>query len=49
MTTSFYRAITSLFAISLLLFAFAVPTPAQKNSRLQDATKRSGEAAADVH
>ena len=45
MTTSLYRAITALFAISLILSTFAVPTPAQKKSRLQDATKRSGQAA----
>lgn len=45
MTTSFYRAITCSFAISLLLFAFVVPISAQRKSRLQDATRRSGEAA----
>src|SRR5918992_964323 len=45
MRTSFYRSLTSLLAISLVLLAFAAPTPAQKKSRLQDATKRSGEAA----
>lgn len=45
MRTSFYRSFTSLLAIWLLLFTFAVPASAQKKSRLQDATKRSGEAA----
>lgn len=45
MTTSFYRAITCSFAISLLLFTFVVPISAQRKSRLQDATRRSGEAA----
>lgn len=45
MTISFYRAITCSFAISLLLFTFVVPISAQRKSRLQDATRRSGEAA----
>jgi lipid-binding SYLF domain-containing protein len=45
MRTSFYRAITCCFATSLLLLTFVVPISAQKKSRLQDATKRSGEAA----
>jgi lipid-binding SYLF domain-containing protein len=45
MRTSFYRAITCCFAISLLLLTFVVPISAQKKSRLHDATKRSGEAA----
>jgi lipid-binding SYLF domain-containing protein len=45
MTTSFYRAITCSFAISLLLFTFVVPISAQRKSRLQEATRRSGEAA----
>jgi lipid-binding SYLF domain-containing protein len=45
MRTSFYRPFTSLVAIWLLLLTFAVPVAAQKKSRLQDATKRSGEAA----
>ena len=45
MTTSFSRVFTAFLAISLLTFTFASPAPAQKKSRLQDATKRSGEAA----
>ena len=45
MRSSFYREITGLLAISLLLCSFVVPASAQKKTRLQDATKRAGEAA----
>lgn len=45
MSTSFRRFITALVAISLLSLAFTSPAAARKKSRLQDATKRSGEAA----
>ncbi len=45
MTTLFYRSFSSLLAISLLLLTIASPASAQKKSRLQDATKRSAEAA----
>lgn len=45
MSTSFRRLITGFVAISLLSLAFISSAAAQKKSRLQDATKRSGEAA----
>lgn len=45
MRSSFYRGITSSLAISLLLCSLVVPASAQKKTKLQDATKRSGEAA----
>ncbi len=45
MTTPLRRAITGILAVSLLSMAFVSPAFAQKKSRLQDATKRSGEAA----
>jgi lipid-binding SYLF domain-containing protein len=45
MSTSLRRFITGFVAISLLSLAFISPVAAQKKSRLQDATKRSGEAA----
>jgi lipid-binding SYLF domain-containing protein len=39
-----YRSISGSLAISLLLLTFAVVTPAQKKSRLQDATRHSRQA-----
>jgi len=45
MTTSFSRVFTAFLAISLLTLTSFSPALAQKKSRLQDATKRSGEAA----
>jgi SH3 domain-containing YSC84-like protein 1 len=45
MTTSLCRVFTCFLAISLLSLVLISPASAQKKSRLQDATKRSGEAA----
>ena len=45
MRSSFYRGIIGSLAISLLLCSLVVPASAQKKTRLQDATKRAGEAA----
>jgi lipid-binding SYLF domain-containing protein len=43
--STFRRVITGFVATSLLSLAFISPAAAQKKSRLQDATRRSGEAA----
>jgi lipid-binding SYLF domain-containing protein len=45
MRGSIYRTLSCSLSISLLLLASAVPAPAQKKSRLQDATRHSREAA----
>ena len=45
MSTSLRRVITGFLAISLLSLTFISPAAAQKKSRLQDATRRSGDAA----
>ena len=45
MSTSLRRVITGFVAISLLSLAFISPAAAQKKSRLQDATRRSADAA----
>jgi lipid-binding SYLF domain-containing protein len=45
MRTFIYRGFSSSLSISLLLLMFAVAVPAQKKSRLQDATRHAQEAA----
>src|SRR5258705_2945296 len=44
MRGSFYRTLSCSLSISLLLLTCVVATPAQKKTRLQDATRHAGEA-----
>lgn len=45
MRTVFYRALSGTVTVFLLTLMFALPVPAQKKSRIQDATRHASEAA----